>query len=63
MAIETVINTTRSALATGTSSVQGFVLAHPVAVAVVGVALIGAGSYYLVKKYNEKKEQQEPAAA
>jgi Na+/H+ antiporter NhaD/arsenite permease-like protein len=57
MAIETVLNTTRSALATGASSVQGFVLAHPVGVAVVGVALIGAGSYYLVKKFNEKKEE------
>ena len=62
MAIETVVNTTRSALATGAGSVQTFILAHPVGVAVVGVALIGAGTYYLVKKFSKKKEE-EPATA
>lgn len=63
MAIETAVNTTATnpILATA-GSVKVFLLAHPVGVALVGGALVGAGSYYLMKKFLNKKEE-EPAAA
>jgi hypothetical protein len=65
MAIETgIANTTTAAsqgLTTATGAVKGFLLLHPVGVAVVGGALIGTGTYYLMNKFLKKKE--EPAAA
>jgi len=65
MAIETVANTTAattpSALATAGGAIKAFFLAHPVGVAVVGGALVGAGAYYLMNKFLKKKE--EPATA
>ncbi|MEK8016309.1 MAG: hypothetical protein VSS75_005525 [Candidatus Parabeggiatoa sp.] len=64
MAIE-IANTTAAitqrALATA-GSLNAFLLAHPVGVAVVGGALVGAGTYYLMQKFLKKKEE-EPAAA
>ncbi len=66
MAIETAANTmattTQQALTTATGSVKVFLLAHPVGVAIVGGAIVGAGTYYLMKKFLNKKEE-EPATA
>ncbi|RKZ56277.1 MAG: hypothetical protein DRR08_22115 [Candidatus Parabeggiatoa sp. nov. 2] len=61
MAIETANTTaatTSPALATG--SMKAFLLAHPVGMAVVGATLIGAGTYYLIKKFSNKKEEPAP---
>jgi Na+/H+-translocating membrane pyrophosphatase len=59
MTIETANTTTAAttppALATGT--MKAFLLAHPVGMAVVGAAIVGAGTYYLVKKFSKKKEE------
>ncbi|MEK8018736.1 MAG: hypothetical protein VSS75_017830 [Candidatus Parabeggiatoa sp.] len=64
MAIETTANTmattTQHALTTAAGSVKAFLLVHPVGVAVVGGALVGAGTYYLMKKFLKKEE---PATA
>jgi len=54
--------TTQQALTTATGSVKVFLLAHPVGVAIVGGAIVGAGTYYLMKKFLNKKEE-EPATA
>jgi len=64
MATETALANTapsgaHSALGLGT--LKAFMVAHPVGVAVVGGALVGAGTYYLMNKFLKKKE--EPAAA
>ncbi|MDM8557887.1 hypothetical protein [Candidatus Parabeggiatoa sp. HSG14] len=49
------------------ASVKPFLLAHPIGVALVGGALVGVGSYYLMKKFSKKPESEEatpePAAA
>ncbi len=45
----------------GHTPLKAFFLAHPVGVAVVGGALVGAGAYYLMNKLLKKKE--EPATA
>jgi hypothetical protein len=48
-------------------SVKPFLLAHPIGVALVGGALVGVGSYYLMKKFVDKPGDEEatpePAAA
>jgi hypothetical protein len=65
MAIETgIANTTTAASQTLTAaagSVKAFLLLHPVGIAVVGGAIIGTGTYYLMNKFLKKNE--EPAAA
>ncbi len=47
--------------AASTSTVGGFLLAHPVGVAVVGGVLVAATTYWLMNKFLKKKE--EPTAA
>ncbi|MEN8220217.1 MAG: hypothetical protein ABFS56_28475 [Pseudomonadota bacterium] len=65
MSIETGIANTTTAASQGltatTGTVKAFLLAHPVGIAVVGGALVGTGTYYLMGKLLKKKE--EPAAA
>jgi len=55
MATGTEITTSNSALTTLTST-KAFLLAHPVGVAIVGGALVGMGTYYLMSKFLKKKE-------
>ncbi len=57
MATGTEITTGKSALAALGSS-NSFLLAHPVGVAIVGGALVGAGTYFLMKKFLKKKEEE-----
>lgn len=67
MATETVLtnSTANGALThpitTSLTAGKAFLIAHPVGVAVVGSALIGAGAYWAIKKF--KSEKEEPAAA
>ena len=62
MATETVgAATTQPVLATAAGSAKAFILAHPVGVAIVGGALVGVGTYYLMNRFLKKKE--EPATA
>ena len=65
MAIETAVaNTapsgTHSAL--GIGSLKAFLVAHPVGVVVVGSALVSAGTYYMMKKFLNKKEEEAATA-
>ncbi len=48
-------------LSTGYGSLKAFLLAHPISVAVAGGALVGVGTYLLMNKFLNKKE--EPVAA
>ena len=62
MAIETALANTAPSGANSTlglGSLKAFMLAHPVGVAVVGGALVGAGSYYLMNKFLKKKDDVE----
>ncbi len=66
MATETVLaNTAANGAAThnpiALGAAKAFMIAHPVGVAVIGSALIGAGTYWAMKKFRGEKE--EPAAA
>jgi phosphotransferase system glucose/maltose/N-acetylglucosamine-specific IIC component len=65
MATETtaLVNTAPSGAssALGLGTIKAFLVAHPIGVAVVGGALVGTGTYYLMNKFLKKKE--EPAAA
>jgi F0F1-type ATP synthase assembly protein I len=65
MATETAVtNAAASGAATHPVSIgatKAFLLAHPVGVALVGGVLVGAGTYWVMKKFMGKKE--EPAAA
>jgi len=68
MAAETqIVATSKSSLASMGTATKAFVLAHPVGVAIVGGVLIGAGAYYVVKKFQGKDKEQAasgtPAAA
>ncbi len=48
-------------VAASSGGVKGFIIAHPVGVAVIGGALIAVGTYYLMKKFLAKKEEPVPA--
>jgi len=63
MAAETQIaaTTSKTSLASMGTATKAFVLAHPVGVAIVGGALIGAGTYYLLKKYRGKDQAESGA--
>ena len=54
-----------SAATAAKTGAVAFLAAHPVGVAVVGVALIGGGAYYLGKKLAERSATKgaEPAEA
>ncbi len=43
--------------ALGLGSIKAFLLAHPVGVAIVGGTLVGVGTYYLMNKLLNKKEE------
>ncbi|RKZ50461.1 MAG: hypothetical protein DRR16_12580 [Candidatus Parabeggiatoa sp. nov. 3] len=43
--------------ALGLGSLKAFLLAHPVGVAIVGGTLVGVGTYYLMNKLLNKKEE------
>jgi hypothetical protein len=50
-----------SSVAAPAAGVKGFILAHPVGVAIIGGALVAVGTYYLMKKFLDKKEEPVPA--
>jgi F0F1-type ATP synthase assembly protein I len=56
MAVSEVASTTKAAVTTG------FLAAHPVGVALVGGVLVGAATYWIMKKFFNKKEESAPAA-
>ena len=47
-----------------TGSTKCFLLAHPIGLAIVGSILVGAGTYWALKTFTQKKEEesQEEAA-
>ncbi len=47
----------------GIGSIKALLLAHPVSAVIVGGALIGAGTYYLTKKFLNKKDDSAAEAA
>jgi F0F1-type ATP synthase assembly protein I len=59
MAVSEVVSTTEATAAVA----KGFLVAHPVGVALVGGVLVGVATYWLMKKYFNKKEEPAPAAA
>ncbi len=63
MAAETALNTATSTTTAVSSGIKAFVLAHPVGVAIVGGAIVGAGTYWLMNKFLKKNEEPAPAAA
>jgi hypothetical protein len=60
MAVPEVVSTETAAVGLGT--VKSFLVAHPVGVALVGGILVGAATYWVMKKYFNKKEESAPAA-
>lgn len=46
-----------------TGSAKTFLLAHPIGVAIVGGILVGGGTYWVVKKFTQKKEEEPQEAA
>lgn len=64
MATETILaNTAANGAATHPvtlGATKAFLIAHPIGVTVVGASLIGAGTYWAMKKFLGEKE--EPAA-
>lgn len=63
MAVETQVANTATGASHGlwAGSLKPFLVAHPIGVAVIGGALIGVGTYYLMKKFSQKKEEPSPA--
>jgi hypothetical protein len=59
MAVSEVASTTKTA----TVVKSCFLTAHPVGVALVGGILVGAATYWVMKKFFNKKEESAPAAA
>jgi F0F1-type ATP synthase assembly protein I len=55
MAVSEVASTTKAAVTTG------FLAAHPVGVALVGGVLVAAATYWIMKKFFNKKEESAPA--
>lgn len=53
------VATTETAI--GLGAIKSFVVAHPIGVALVGGVLVGVGTYWVMKKFFNKKD--EPAAA
>ncbi|MDM8567142.1 hypothetical protein QUF74_16010 [Candidatus Halobeggiatoa sp. HSG11] len=53
------ITTSQSAL----TLAKAFLIAHPVGAAIVGGAAIGAGTYFLMNKFLNKKEPEKPVEA
>ncbi len=51
MEIRTMANTANHPTALSTGAAKAFIVAHPVGVAVVGGVLIGAATYYIMKKF------------
>ncbi|MCK5525011.1 MAG: hypothetical protein KAI83_17930 [Thiomargarita sp.] len=62
-ATETALNTVTNTTTAISSGIKAFVLAHPVGIAIVGGAVVGAGTYWLMNKYLKKNEEPAPAAA
>ncbi len=62
MATGTEIATSQSTLTT-LGSAKAFLIAHPVGIAIIGGSLVGAGTYFLMKKFLKKKEEAKPAEA
>jgi phosphotransferase system glucose/maltose/N-acetylglucosamine-specific IIC component len=60
MAAETGIATTVSNPVSTYTGVKTFLLAHPVGVAIIGGIIVGTGTYWLVKKFSEKKDEPQP---
>ena len=60
MAVVEVVSTPETAAGLGT--IKTFLIAHPVGVALVGGVLVGAATYWVMKKYFNKKEESAPAA-
>jgi len=63
MAAETSLtNVATHPIAAYSGTVKPFLLAHPLGVAIVGGILVGAGTYWAVKKFTKPKEEEaEPA--
>ncbi|WP_069472668.1 hypothetical protein [Candidatus Marithrix sp. Canyon 246] len=58
MATETVLaNAVTHPITTVGGATKAFLIAHPVGVAVVGASLIGAGTYWAMKKFMGEKEE------
>ena len=57
MAVSEVASTTNAA----TVAAKSFLVTHPIGVALVGGILVGVATYWIMKKFFNKKE--EPAAA
>ena len=62
MATGTEIATSQSTLTT-LGSAKAFLIAHPVGIAIIGGSLVGAGTYFLMKKFLKNKEEAKPAEA
>jgi F0F1-type ATP synthase assembly protein I len=58
---EIYMSTSNAAVSSAATSAKAFILAHPLSVAVVGGALIGMGTYSLMKKFSGKSKEL-PAA-
>lgn len=69
MATETVLANTATngavahPITTTIGATKAFLIAHPVGVAVLGSALIGAGAYWAMKKLKGEKEESAAASA
>ena len=56
MAVETVISTPQI-YSTTVGTLKAILIAHPVGIVVAGGALVGTGSYFLMKKFFNKKKE------
>jgi hypothetical protein len=64
MATETVLaNTAATHPIAALGATKAFLIAHPIGVAVVGASLIGAGTYWAMKKFMGEKEEPVAEAA
>ena len=64
MAAETEVATAAShPIVAYTGTVKPFLLAHPIGVAIVGGIIVGAGTYWAVKKFSKKQEEEQPQPA
>ncbi len=61
MAVSEVASTTNTTAA-GLGTVKSFLVAHPVGVALVGGILVGAATYWVMKKFFDTKDEPAPEA-
>jgi asparagine N-glycosylation enzyme membrane subunit Stt3 len=56
MAVETQVATTALPSTLSVGSAKTFLIAHPIVIAIIGGALVGVATYYLVKKIAQPAE-------